>query len=118
MSGPLDFPLPKGGRTMKAAELRAHATCALCDQKIGASGVPLFWVVTVERFGVDLGAIKRHDGLAAVLGGNQLLAGVMGPNEDLAQSMMSPTTVTICERCSSARSALVAELAELGDKSS
>ena len=38
---------------MKEAELRRYATCSLCGQKIGHTGLPLFWTVTIERFGVE-----------------------------------------------------------------
>ncbi len=38
---------------MKERELREHATCSLCRQKIGHTGLPLFWVVRIERFGID-----------------------------------------------------------------
>jgi hypothetical protein len=50
---------------MKEAELRTYATCSACRRKILSFGVPLFYRVTVERFGVDLRAVQRQDGLAA-----------------------------------------------------
>lgn len=84
---------------MKESELRACAICALCAKPIGASGVPLFWRVTVERFGVDLRAIRRQDGLAAVLGGHAALAQVMGPNDDMTVTLMQPVKLTVCETC-------------------
>lgn len=83
---------------MKAAELRKHVTCALCERPIGHSGMPLFWRVRVERFGVDLQAVRRQDGLGAFLGSNAL-ASVMGPDEDLAAPVMEPVLLTVCEPC-------------------
>lgn len=83
---------------MKEAELRQHSTCCLCMKPIGASGLPLFWRVPVERFGVNLAAVKRQDGLGAFLG-SPALAAVMGPGEDLAKPVMEPVTATICETC-------------------
>jgi hypothetical protein len=83
---------------MKESELRKHATCTLCRKPIGHTGVPLFWRVTVERFGVDLNAMRRQDGLAAMLNSPRL-AMVMGADEEIAKPMMEPITVTVCESC-------------------
>ncbi len=52
---------------MKEKELRKHATCAMCGNKVLASGLPLFWRVTVERFGVDLKAVSRQQGYSMML---------------------------------------------------
>lgn len=83
---------------MKEQELRQHTTCSVCKKKVLATGVPLFWRVTVERFWVDVGAVKRQDGLGAFLGSSQLAA-VMGTDEDLAKPMMEPATLTVCNMC-------------------
>lgn len=83
---------------MKEAELRQHSTCALCREKVGAAGVPLFWRVTVERFGIDLAAARRQDGLAAFLG-SPVLANIMGDDADLAKPLMEPKALTVCEKC-------------------
>ena len=97
---------------MKRAELLKHATCNLCGHKIGHTALPLFWRVTVERFGVDLQALRRADGLAAVLGSSSIAA-VMGPDEDLARPVMQPVVLTVCEQCAVAPDALpIAALAE------
>lgn len=83
---------------MKADELRKHSTCMLCRNRILAPGLPLFWRVTLERFGVNMAAVRRHDGLAAMLG-SQALAGVMGGAEEVATPVVEPAVLTICERC-------------------
>jgi hypothetical protein len=95
---------------MKEAELRRHCVCSLCAKGIGASGIPLFWRVTVERFGVDLTAVKRQDGLGAMLG-HSALAAVMGPDHDMARPVMDPVTLTVCETCACERHMPVAALA-------
>lgn len=95
---------------MKQDELRRFAVCSLCGQRIGHTGLPLFWRVTVERFGVDLQAIRRQDDLAALIG-NTAIAAVMGPNEDLAQPLAGPVVLSVCEACCTAQTC-VAELAE------
>lgn len=102
---------------MKEAELRKHAKCTLCNRGIGhRGGLPLFWRVTIERFGVDLNAAKRLDGLAAMLG-SPALASVMGPNEDLAKPVMDPAVLTVCESCAVETFRPVAELAEASAES-
>ncbi len=83
---------------MKANELLAHATCSVCSNPIGHAKVPLFWTVRVERHGIKLDAVRRHDGLVMVLGSTQL-AEIMGPGEKLTQPVMQPVELTICERC-------------------
>lgn len=84
---------------MKETELRECAECANCHKKIGETGLPLFWRVTIERFGVDLNAMRRQDGLTAMLNGHAGLAMVMGRNEDLAVPLMDPVKATVCESC-------------------
>lgn len=85
---------------MKERELREAALCAGCGKNIGASGIPLFYRVTIERFGLDFKACQRQQGLGLMLGGHGGLAMIMGPDEDLAVPMMDPVKVTICELCS------------------
>lgn len=97
---------------MKEKELRAHGTCSLCRMKIGECGLPFFYRLTVERFGVNLNAVKRQSGLAMMMGGNALLAQVMGPNEEMTMPLMDPLILVVCERCSMERELPVAALAE------
>lgn len=98
---------------MKELELRQRATCAVCQSGIGATGLPLFWVLTIERFGLDMQAIQRQQGLTMMLGGHAGIASVMGPDEDMAKPMMEPVKVSICESCAM-RPVLVVALAEEG----
>ncbi len=102
----------KGGAVapaMKEKDLRAAAVCHLCGKGFGHTGMPLFWRVTVTRYGVNAAAIRRQDGLAAHLG-NTALAAVMGPDEDMATPICEPTTVTVCEACAIGRLTPVALL--------
>lgn len=87
---------------MKERELRAAADCAICGKPFGHTGLPMFWRVTIERHGVLLDRMKRQDGLAAMLGGNSLLAQVMGPDEEMTTPLLGPVTVTVCEHCAAA----------------
>lgn len=100
---------------MKRAELLKHATCNLCGKPVGHTGIPLFWKVTVERFGVDLRAVQRQDALGTFVG-SQILGAVMGPDEDLAKPMMDkPAIATVCEACGTGKQTMVAILAEVGN---
>lgn len=96
---------------MKEAELRQHATCSLCHKKIGHTGLPLFWRVTVERFGVDLMAVQRQQGLGLMIGAP--LAAIMGPDETMAEPVMEAKVLTVCETCACERDLPVAALAEV-----
>jgi hypothetical protein len=67
---------------MKADELRKYAVCSMCLKKLGASGMPLFYKVTIERFGIDLGAMTRQGGLEQLIG-NARIAQAMGADEEM-----------------------------------
>jgi len=94
---------------MKEKELREAATCEICKKPIGASGVPLFYRVRIERYGLNAQALQRQQGLAMVLG-HAKLAAFMGPNEDMADKISS-TEFTVCETCSSEKQIRIAVLA-------
>lgn len=87
-----------GSKPMKERELLKHLTCSFCGKPIAHSGLPMFWTVKVERFGIDANAIRRQHGLGLMLG-SPALAGVMGPDEDMAKPVMEPVTLTACEPC-------------------
>jgi hypothetical protein len=83
---------------MKEEELRKHTKCSVCGKGIGHTGLPYFWMLTVERYGINFEAMKRQDGLAAYLG-HTGLAEALGPNEDMAEKIMDTVTLTLCEDC-------------------
>ena len=95
---------------LKESELRKHATCALCRRKIGQTGLPLFYLVSIERHGVDMAAVNRQSGLEQMLGNCASIAQAIGPNEDMTAMLMDRGTITICEPCSH-KDVTVAELA-------
>lgn len=96
---------------MKEKELREVAICAMCENKIGHTGLPLFWRVRIRRYGLKTDAIKRQQGLTMMLDGHALLAQVMGPDEDMAEKILE-TEITVCEKCAMDQTC-VAALAEL-----
>lgn len=69
---------------------------------LAKNGNPMFFRVTVERCILDPGAITKRAGMEAMFGGGKagaVLAGVMGPDEDLAKVIDGPTTLFICGHC-------------------
>ena len=82
---------------MKEQELRENSYCAMCHKPIASSGIPMFWRVTVEHFGLNMPALQRQHGLGMMLGGT--LARAMGPDEDLAEPVIDPVKLPICENC-------------------
>lgn len=84
---------------MKEKELRKHAICSICKKPIGHTGLLLFWTLKIERYGIKMDVVKRQDGLTAMLGGNAMLAQVMGTDEDMTQPLMEPVELTVCEAC-------------------
>jgi hypothetical protein len=82
---------------MKEKELRKLATCGVCHKKIGNSGFPMFWKITVERFGLDAKALERQQGLGMMIGGT--LAQVMGSDDEMTIDLMEPKVISVCETC-------------------
>lgn len=97
---------------MKARQLLDNATCSLCGKPVLHTQVPLFWVVSIVRFGVDVQAMRRFDGLSALVGGSKI-AEAMGPDEDIAKPMYDPVTLTICETCGTSKNFPIAAYAEI-----
>lgn len=97
---------------MKEKELRERAVCANCGTKICTGGrLPVFHVVTVQTYGVDLNAVKRQAGMEMMMGGHVVLAQVMGSDEDMAEEIGKASEFTICTDCWG-ESLLIAGLAE------
>lgn len=96
---------------MKEAELREAVTCAHCRRKIGQTGLPIFYRVSIERHGVDIHAVNRQAGLEQMLGGTAFLAHTMGPDENMTVVLMDRQTITICDECA-AKDIMVHQLAE------
>ena len=87
---------------MKEAELRENAECKICNRKLGQLPIPIFHIVRIERFGLDMAAVARQQGLAMMLDGHAHLASVMGPDEDMAKSLCK-AKLMICDECLTSR---------------
>src|SRR3972149_1012103 len=83
---------------MKEKELRKRAICGICKRKVLELRIPLFYVVEIQRFGIDLNVVHRQAGLEQFIG-NPLIAQVMGPDEDMATEFTEKETITVCESC-------------------
>lgn len=94
---------------MRESELRANSTCSLCGQKIGEAMLfaPIFFLVRVETFTLDTGAVTRQQGLAMMLGGNGVLARAMGPDEVMARTQTPATNLVVCATCAMSEHAIV-----------
>ncbi len=71
--------------------------CVSCHLGIAANGLT-FYKISMERFILDPRAIERQHGLEMMLG-SPVLAGVMGPNEDLAKPVSKKIDFLMCEQC-------------------
>jgi hypothetical protein len=81
---------------MKQSEIQK---CIVCGEGVMKCGLPTFYKVKIERFIVDIAAIRRQHGLEMSMGDAAPLAQIMGPNEDIAGSVSEETTSLICEQC-------------------
>lgn len=90
---------------MKAADMRA---CDMCHQPVAGKtrgGNTLdFHRIVIERHFLKPGPIQRHAGLAMMLG-SEMLAGVMGTNEDWTVPTVR-RELLICQPCAMDRRSL------------
>lgn len=91
---------------LREQQVREAAICGLCEKPFGSTGLPLFWRVRMVRYGVDMGAVRAQDGLAAMLGGHAGLAQVIGPDRVMARALEN-VEITVCETCAMERPVLV-----------
>jgi hypothetical protein len=81
--------------------------CSICRKGLAQCGLPLFYRLTVERFGLDASAIRRQRGLEMMMGGHGRVAAALGPDEDMATPLAEPRTILICETCTHERPKLM-----------
>ncbi len=87
--------------------------CSKCGKGVMHTGLPLFWKISIMRYGIDIDAVKRQSGLEMMLDGHATLANVMGPDEDIAKPVTGKMiNITLCEHCAMENTPLAA-LAEL-----
>ena len=93
---------------MKQYQLTNLGACCRCHKKLAQTASPMFFTLKVERWMLDIMAVQRQIGLEMQIGP---LAGVMGPDEDLAEKIGESKTMMICIECSF-RDVVIAALAE------
>lgn len=84
---------------MKRADVQK---CTCCGKGVMHTGLPLFWTLEVQRHGIDGGAVQRRAGMETFFGGGNsgaLLAGIMGPDEDITKPISEPVRLWVCEDC-------------------
>jgi hypothetical protein len=74
--------------------------CQKCNGAIG----PVFYVVKVAQAVVDYGAVQRHAGLMAMMGGNAAIADVFSPERSLETVIEGDDAnawneAIICQKC-------------------
>jgi len=83
---------------MNEKELIEKSKCAGCGKPFGHTGLPLFWRLKIERIGVRVDALRRHDAMATFLGSREL-AGVFSTESTLTDPVMEAVEITLCEEC-------------------
>lgn len=79
----------------------ALGPCARCGKVMLASGMPIFYRLTVEHCGIDARAVQEKVGLAMMMGGGEAglaLAGIMGPGRDPVV-VLDAGAVNVCMAC-------------------
>lgn len=84
-----------GQRDIGRADIKP---CALCRRGVMHTGMPLCYVVRVERVGFDRRAIERYDGLEKVAG-HPALAAVFHDGEPLGKTLGPAIDAMVCEKC-------------------
>ena len=101
---------------LKERDLRALATCGVCGKKVGHTGIPLLYRVTIEQYVIDLAAVSRQTGLAMMLGGNGTLAAAMGPDEDMAKRIEDATVFAVCSECAATKEHSICVFQEIAEE--
>lgn len=93
---------------IKEEDLLKCGCCPLChDPLISPKHGITFYRVTIERAGLEIGALNRRMGLQAMLGGSDAIARAMGPDDDLAKIFDGPHQVIVHETCAGMMSHLL-----------
>jgi len=74
--------------------------CAACGKGVMHTGLPLFFTIDIQRWGINLDAVQRQSGMEQFFGGAVALADVFSSGP-IAQPVGGepPLRVLICEAC-------------------
>lgn len=84
---------------LKEDELIKLGPCAVCGEKLLSGGELTFYKLTISRGIFNYQALQRRVGLTMMMSGNDVIARVLSPNEDLAKVISGPVDIVIHERC-------------------
>ena len=101
---------------MKYKELMDRAVCSICGRKIGRGNCPQFFTIKVNLYLLNIPAINRCDGLAAIFDGSARLADVMGADEDLAMKTHINVDLTLCFECAATKNLNIIQVLDTDDK--
>jgi hypothetical protein len=87
---------PNERKNMKHKDFKP---CVLCGEGMMHSGHPIFLRITVEQLGIDCNAVNRARGMELMMGGNAMLANIMGADENLAKVIDGKSNMLICLPC-------------------
>lgn len=78
--------------------------CAACGKGVMHTGLPLFWTVDVQRWGIDAQAVRRQHGMEQVFGGGAGAAVAMADifsSGPIARPLdpAPPLRLLVCEAC-------------------
>ncbi len=76
--------------------------CAACGRAVGHSNQLVFYQLKARYMMLDIGAIRRADGMEQMMGGGSfgaMIQQVMGRDEDLAKEVFNHS-LCICQQCS------------------
>lgn len=84
-----------------SAQLKAgdFTPCLMCGKGVMHTGIPLFYRVKLERFGVLANEVRRVAAMEQFMGGNVGIARAFHDPE-LTQTMMPEVSGLVCETCS------------------
>lgn len=101
-------------KELNEKQLREVCKCSSCGKGVMNTGLPLFWVVKVERYGIDHSAIQRQNGLEQMMGGCVALAQVLSPGETMAKQLIDKK-LSFCEDCMHEKTGLLVGIVERTD---
>ncbi len=81
---------------MKRSDIKK---CCKCNKGVMHTGLPLFWTIDIQRWGVNANAVQRQHGMEQFFGGNVALADVFGDGAPIASPINDPLKHFICEEC-------------------
>jgi hypothetical protein len=97
---------------LRGLKHRDFKPCLCCGKGVMHAGSISFYRVTIEHCVIDAREIQRAAGMEMMMGGNALIANIMGPDADLAK-VLSENRGLLCQDCGLRQRQSVAGLSEV-----